>query len=476
MKSPRSNAILCAIYVLYLFLALSIVARGGFRAQDFDVHLAFAKRLLSGSFPQSVVGATNPPLLYLLAATSMRIFGESAGIQLLAGVFALLNCLALHLFWLCSRRLLPQANGLLALLFLATLPVFVTTSVVFSADALVCLPFFAFCYLNLRLLEAPKHPSIPMLMGSGAVQVLGGLAKYSFLGIAPAAFLFSWYLVHKRKCSGRQALAVFVLLFLLPSVINYSIFKSLKGSTSLGIEFPIPSGAMTFRSLLWPYGRDVELFSAPPYFDPIKSDGTQVRVTPDGDPDARGRPGYTILVNNRYSYPALLNLAINSDILNITHRRMADSNDFTRAGPLVKRNQLFQMASVIFGALFSVLVAVSLAVLSWSALGLSRNPNDATAPGFKAGPGASLPIDIALALVLPALGYFGLIVGLLPFVGIDVYYGGYWLPRLVLPALLVFGLVAFWLLARIDGSKLLRYFLLAIIVCKVLFHLGLQLL
>ena len=109
MKNWRLNAVPLLAYVLYLTLALSIVAKGGFLAQDFFIHLTFARRLFSGSFPSELAGATNPPLLFVLAATAMRMFGEVPGIKLLAVAFAFLNCCALHLFWLCSARLLPQA-------------------------------------------------------------------------------------------------------------------------------------------------------------------------------------------------------------------------------------------------------------------------------------------------------------------------------------------------------------------------------
>lgn len=477
MKNWRLNAVPFLAYVLYLTLALSIVAKGGFLAQDFFIHLTFARRLFSGSFASELAGATNPPLLFLLAATAMRIFGEVLGIKLLAVAFAFLNCCALHLFWLCSARLLPQAPRLLALLFTATLPAFVTTSVVFAADALVCLPFFAFCYINLRLLEAPQQPTIKMLIGSSAVQVLGGLAKFSFLGIAPAALIFSGYLIYEKKCRPPKAFAVLLLLFLIPSAANFWILKSLQGTTAHEIQFPTLTGEMTFRSLLWPYPRDLELFSAPPYFDQIKSGGSQIQVSADGDAQIGGRPGFTILVNNRYSYPALLNLSINSDVLNITHRRMVDSNAFAAAGQLKHGNQLFQEASVILGSLYSLLVFISVPALFFSA---SRATFAATkyavASSWNEGALNSSPVDFSLAVLLPALTFYGLIVGLLPFVGGEVYYGGYWLPRLVLPALPVFGLAAFWLVARASQSRLLWYFFAALTILKVCFHICLQIL
>ncbi len=64
-------------------------------------------------------------------------------------------------------------------------------------------------------------------------------------------------------------------------------------------------------------------------FNTIEVDGTQIRVTADGRPDPNGRPGYQLLVNNRYSYPGLLNLALNSDLMNVTRRRLAGDNAFT---------------------------------------------------------------------------------------------------------------------------------------------------
>ena len=74
-----------------------------------------------------------------------------------------------------------------------------------------------------------------------------------------------------------------------------------------------------------------------------------------------------MLVNNRYSYPGLLNLALNSDLMNVTRRRLAGDNAFTVTGPRRPVNQFFQQASVLLGALLTLvaLASVTAVAVSW---------------------------------------------------------------------------------------------------------------
>ena len=59
------------------------------------------------------------------------------------------------------------------------------------------------------------------------------------------------------------------------------------------------------------------------------------------------------------------------------------------------------------------------------------------------------------AALLVGLGWFANIVGFLPFVG-TAYLLGFWLPRLILPALLLFLLLTFFLLDRTMQGALGR--------------------
>jgi hypothetical protein len=202
------------IYALYLFFSFTIISNDGFKAQDFATHIGFVHKIISGINPLKISYETNPPLLFIIGATVIRTYGESLGLKVVASVFAILNCLSLHFLWLCSRLLLSYKISLIALLLIATLPSFVTTSVVFASDALVFFPFYLFCYLNVRLLESNHEPHISILLASSLSQILGGLIKYSFLGIAPAVFFLFGYLTYKKKYSLYTAIKILFIKYL----------------------------------------------------------------------------------------------------------------------------------------------------------------------------------------------------------------------------------------------------------------------
>ena len=67
--------------------------------------------------------------------------------------------------------------------------------------------------------------------------------------------------------------------------------------------------------------------------DRIEADGTQMRVTVDGVPDPNRRTGDELLVKNHYSYPCLVNLVLNSDLIIVTRRRLVRDNALTLSGP-----------------------------------------------------------------------------------------------------------------------------------------------
>ena len=439
------------IVAIYLALAFSIVAAGGFRAQDFDAHVGFLTRGLTGRW--YLKGLTNPPLLYLFAAAMVRLVGWGSALSLVAGTFALLNAVSLVILWRCAARVLSLGGSLLVMAWIATLPAFVTTAVVFAADALVILPFTLFCYLNLRLLEAVR-PSAALLVASSIAQIAGCLSKYAFIGVAPAAFVMAGVLAFKHRHRPALAAAAAMCVFVIPTAINVVVMDRLDANAGHHLTFPQPSGNMTFRSLLWPYGQDADLFAAPMYFDPIEADGTQIRVTADGRPDPNGRSGYQLLVNNRYSYPGLLNLALNSDLMNVTRRRLAGDNAFTVSGPRRHVNQFFQQASVLLGALLTLVALASVAAVavSW------WRTRTAPAPDV---------LHFAIGVLLPAVTFVGLIVVMLPFVGYETYYGGFWLPRFFVAGVLVLGLAGAWAGSTAVRARPLRLLLVGLVVTKI---------
>ena len=161
------------------------------------------------------------------------------------------------------------------------------------------------------------------------------------------------------------------------------------------------------------------------YWEPITEAGRQITVDRDGTPSNDGSLGYELLVNNRYSYPALLNLAIHTNILNVGAGGMRSSRD----APPSPFLHAVQVASVNLGVLFSLL-----------GLAAAFHAVYRVAWFFRADAGERLRLLVVVFVLVPTLGSYLAVVVMLPFLT-DPYYGGYWLPRLVFPAILGFGIL-----------------------------------
>jgi hypothetical protein len=170
-------------------------------------------------------------------------------------------------------------------------------------------------------------------------------------------------------------------------------------------------GEMTWRSMLFPYANDVRIFSAPGYWD----------RAPDGS--------LALLKSNSYSYPALLHLAIFTDVLGFTNI------DRTASGAHRPEPQKTEARLAVCWGLFFPLPTVAAVLAFMIQIGsacIRRIPP----------PKPSVVVWFIFAL----FWYFSL-VSLIPYVA-NSYRGGYWLPRLVLPALWCFFLTLF---AAVDA-------------------------
>jgi len=170
------------------------------------------------------------------------------------------------------------------------------------------------------------------------------------------------------------------------------------------------TGEMTFRSLAGLKRSDARIFGAPMYWDERMD---------------RAHRFYPMLVNNGYSYPALLQLSLFTVVLNCTNPAHRGRIDAARS-----RSQFAAANDAVrFGLFFSVSAMVAVAAFSLGAI-------KSLLEGDRPFPLVSFVwYDLAMAWYAP-------LVMVLPFVG-DVYDGGYWMPRLTLPAIGIFFILAF---------------------------------
>lgn len=460
-KRFGGTVVALAILLIYLSLAAHIIMNGGYLAQDFKLHIGFTRDILSGTSPWDLKGGTNPPLLFILGAGIISIFGEYYGLPIVAGLLAAINAISIYLLWRICRSLFSDVWRLWFIAFIATLPAFVITSVVYAPDALSILPFFGYCALNLRLLRhAPQNP-YPIVVSSCLIQIVGGLSKFTFIALAPASLFLVIYLAWRRSFGWRQIAATVLLVFIIPSTINFAVFKHYSGEAAHAIKFPHLQDRFALRSFL-PYSRDIELLDAPAYSDPILENGQHIRVDRFGNRDDSipWRFGYRILVDNLYSYPALLHLGIYTDINNVSFRPYASTDARS------SKSQFFQRASVSLGLFFPLAVLLSntgyLASAISSLVKLRRNVE---IKSFGA-------LDFLVSTWIPAACWYILIVGALPFMDTEVYYFGYWLPRLVMAPLVIFGAIGFWGLAKVANVRPLGIALQTILALQIFFQIN----
>jgi hypothetical protein len=177
------------------------------------------------------------------------------------------------------------------------------------------------------------------------------------------------------------------------------------------------TGEMTWRSLLGLKWSDARIFDAPGYWDAA---------------DVNGQKVLPLLAANSYSYPALLHLGIFTDVLDFADRGSTDAGT-----PRPQPQKRFSQWAVRTGVCFSLSWVIAIVALTWRVARAALRPPPPP------------PFAPAVCLVLGLTWLLPLVLTL-PFVH-HAYDWGYWLPRLILPALWAFGLCFFGQIAALAG-------------------------
>ena len=415
MLTAGRLACLVALNLLFVAVGFLLISQRTFAGQDFGVHNDLTHRLLHHAKYAFAFDKTNPPMLYIIGAAFIRLFGEEQYARACACFFLLLNTISLNFLFLIARRMSQSfLAAFTGTTLLAFLPVTLITSVVYASDALAVLPCMLILWTSIKLLEG-KEQKISVVHSAifGFSLAFAAYVKYTFIAFLPLSIGLFLYLLKLRKLQGKNLLVALTLIVLIPgTVLAVARIKNSHHSVH-SLVFSRPEVSMTLTSLTTLKDRDVDLLQAPSYGEPVLDGHGKQAV------DAGGRRAFKLLVNNKYSYPALLHLAIHSDPLNLANNGL-DGWGVNRS----KTNQLLQQISTVLGVPGSILIALSILLLPFR---LMRMEKDARA--------------VLVCVALVSLSFYLLIVCFFPFVP-DVYYGGYWLPRLVLPSILLFGLIA----------------------------------
>ena len=388
----------------------------GYVGQDF----VWNQRYVLG-FPEKWSYAlTNPPGFYWFGSLIRNHFGLAHWLEVNALAYLVFNTLALWiiygLLWRClSRTQLRYA----AAAFATFVPFRVIHAVVLASDGFT-LPIFAVAALfTFRLLEDPR--SLLSWAGLSVGLVVGMFFKYTFAGLLPPIALVLGVAIWRRLPKGGRApwIAIGILALALPSgALLIQARESAKAGSYSSTGQWLPKGSpsvMRWSDMLALKASDLRLLSAPDYLQGM------------------------LYGFRTYSYLGLLHVASFTDVLNCFQKppetvspEWYPRTEELKIRPRTRLSQALQTLSVRWCLLFSGLaLAGTLYCVVRSGLWLVLK-----------GP---VVADATVVLTALSVGFYSPI-----FFGLHrvthPYTGGYFLPRLVLPAVLVFFCLGFVLL------------------------------
>ena len=434
MKSPstpfnrKDLLYLVLLSILAVVVGLRGIFRYGYIGQDFNYHYGI---LLS--YPQSFTFfLTNPPGLYWFTSLFRNHVSPDHYLECTALAFLILNTLALWgLYGFLWRGLTLWQLRYAAAAFVTFVPFRVIQSLVFAADAFTIPIFVLTAVFTLRLMENARR--IFSWIGLSLILSAGMLCKYTFVGVLPPVALVLLVALARQLpfgCFLRWG-AVGVMTLALPAGIFWSEVNQgnqLKGHWLAPGE-PV---VMRWSDILTLQKSDFGVLSAPEYFrDEVYHD-------------------------RKYSYMGLLHLASVTDSQSYFQAPPPElttkwdgrvRNEFRRTRSAL--SQALQTWSVRWSLPFSILAVTGTlfcGLLSLQSL-LRSKP--------------LLP-DAVVVLTALAVGFYAPIFLNLHRVG-DPYGAGYWVPRLVLPALLIFYALGFvavdFVCQRLPQARAVKLFL-----------------
>jgi hypothetical protein len=388
--------------------------------QDFHLHSQATEAILANPgkwFPQDF---TNRPLMYWIGAASHWLTHGKAPWEMAAVIFVLMNTLALHLLHDSTRRFIASPwLRVAAVTFVAFLPATQVAVVVYAGDAVSQLPFALAIWSLLRSFESvAARASAGYAALAGLALCLGNFARFPFI-VLPVAVVGAIALAWRwGRMSWRRVVLIGSLALVGPVLAGGWIH--LRAGRQLAKE-PLHhtfdwngTGEMTWADLLLVKRSDLRILDAPGYWEtePIHAEDE-----------------YSLTMRKNYSYPALLHLGTYTDVLDY-----ANEGEIDAGAPRPEPQKTLARLAVRLGLLFSA--GVFLAMLALVARTTVALVTRRRAPAT----GVLLWGLMALAWYLPLTLSF-------PYLH-HAYDWGYWLTRLIIPALWGFGVVFF---AAADG-------------------------
>ena len=408
---------LAALSVSFLLSAFAAF-RGGYVGPDYWTHLP---RLME--WPRIFdFSTTSPPTYYLLGHWLYLLIGSSNAFPITLSILqAAINALAMWWFFLYSEpRFKSPLLHLALVFFLAFLPVRIIHATTIGTDCTTVPAFVLVLFLfNKFLADETSTPKNAALLGMGLA--LGVWSKYSFMALLPAVFAIFVCLWKQRRWKIRRFATICILGLVLPAGLTlHSFWASAQVHGYNTEKHWLQSGAepdMNYKDLFLVKASDVQLFSAPEYF---------------GSPEHRAPQffQYDIRVAHRHSYLGLLHLGIFTDTMNLFQVLTVPQHIESVLIPDQKIRRPWKtpvmVASMSLGILWTLCALIA---TPWALFRAVKNLGKDE-------------LEREDAATLLGTAFFLLMFLPIPFIYAGTLFG-YWTPRLILPSLLSFSLVAF---------------------------------
>ncbi len=407
------------ILTLFVAVAFNAIHNGAIMGQDFSVHLTSTNRLLREPDKWFAGNITNRPMLYWIGGWCVWFSHDKYPYQLASMLFTLSGAAALGFLHDATRRvIISPLLRVTGLALLAFLPLTVLTTVVYAADTVALLPFVLAGWSVMRSLEQDSGPkAVGFAALAGVAFSIGDFAKATFLCLPAAVVFVLLALWRSGRLTAQRGWMLLALGVVLPSAVGGWVVakcaRQIAGEPEAHSFNWHGTGELTFRSLVGVKVSDRRVLDAPEYLATEMRSGVQI---------------YPLLIENDYSYPALLHLGIFTDLLNVANSAIV---------PRPEPQRTLARRTVRLGLVFSLgALAAVLAFWGLTFRGFFRPSH--------------MPSTAALVWSSLAMAWYVPIAGALPFVN-HAYIMGYWLPRLVLPALWIFFLSLFAAADRLPG-------------------------
>ena len=424
--SGWERAALALVLLVALAAGFSHVHANTIFGQDFGLHEGATADIIKDLmrwFPQDF---TNRPMIYWLGAAGNWLTHGKATFEVAGCLCVVMNALALFFVHASLRHFITSPwLRVSAVAFVAFLPTTLVTTVVYAGDATGQLPFALTIWALLRTLDATTARS---RVGFAALTAfgmcLGNFSRFPFI-VLPVAILVTLFLVWRTGRLPFTRALLIALIALVPPVLTSAWIHrqaqlQLQGMEERHTHDWNGTGEMSWRYLLLPVKNDLRILNAPSYWDDYVTH--------------RGEEVPFMTVPHNYSYPGLLHLGLYSDILNY-----ADQGQLDNGKPRPEPQKTLCCWAVRIGVVTSLGIFLAvLALIVRSVAAIRRRPGG--------------PTNGALLWGMMTLAWFLPIVLAFPYVHF-VYESGYFLTRLILPAIWGFGVLLFaeadlWLARR----------------------------